>query len=125
MAGKHNRDLVASYYRSLNARDWQAFKRTLAEDVIYEISQTGERVRGLEPYLDFNATFPGDWTLEVIRLVADDAGAAGQITFCVGGQEMTGISFFEIEDGKIAHITDFWPEPYEPPKRASKWVERY
>lgn len=124
-ASEDNRDLVARYYHSLNARDWEAFKRTLAGNVVYEIPQTRERVCGLANYVDFNATFPGDWTLEVVRLITDDVGAAGQVTFRVGGQEMTGISFFTIEDGKISHITDFWPEPYAPPERLSHWVERY
>lgn len=93
--------------------------------MIYEVPQTCERVRGREAYIEFNATFPGDWTTEVVRLLADETGASGQIIFRVRGQEQIGNAFLEMEDGKIQHIFDFWPEPYEPPQRMSRYVERY
>ena len=121
---KTNRDLVLRYYQSLNARDWETFASTLALDVFYEVPQTRERVRGREHYVDFNATFPGDWTIEVVRVVADEKGAAGQILFRDGDSEATGIALFTLEGGKILRILDYWPEPYEPPKRRSPFVER-
>jgi len=122
---EYNHALVVRYWQSLNARNWQEFRSTLSNDVIYEVPQTREWIRGLEPYVDFNATFPGDWTIEVARVVADEQQASGQIMFRDGKHEQTGIAFFEISDGKIQRIVDFWPEPYEPPKRMSRWVERY
>ena len=37
-----------------------------------------------------------------------------------------GLCFFELgNDGKIALITDFWPEPYELPASRADLVERY
>jgi ketosteroid isomerase-like protein len=120
-----HRELVVRYYQSLNRRDWDALRDTLAEDVLYEVPQTRERVRGREPYVEFNATFPGEWTIEVVRVVADAEGAAGQVLFWDGDRAMTGIAFFEFAGGRIARVTDFWPEPYEPPLRASRFVERY
>jgi hypothetical protein len=97
----------------------------LHEDVVYEIPQTRERVRGRAAYVDFNATYPGDWTLEILRLVADEQGAVSQIAFRVGDQEEPGITFFEFKEGLIYRITDYWPVAYEPPLRHSRYVERY
>lgn len=122
---QENRELVVRYYQTLNDRDWDAFRSTLAENVLYEVPQTKERVRGREPYVDFSATFPGEWTVEVVRVVADGDGGAGQILFRDGDKEDTGIAFFEFSEGKISRIHDFWPEPYEPPERKSRFVERY
>jgi hypothetical protein len=34
------------------------------------------------------------------------------------------MAFFEFADGVITRVTDFWPEPYEPPGRehlAERW----
>jgi hypothetical protein len=46
--------------------------------------------------------------------------------FTVGLEEMYGISFFTGgEDGRISAITDFWPEPYEPPAGRDHLAERY
>lgn len=39
---------------------------------------------------------------------------------------MTGLCFFDFaDDGTIAAITDFWPEPYELPAGRAHLVERY
>jgi hypothetical protein len=93
--------------------------------MVYEIPQTRERVRGRAAYIDFNKTYPGEWTLALVRLIADSQQAVSQIAFRVNGQEQTGITFFEFRDGLIHHIVDFWPESYEPPLRHSTLVERY
>lgn len=121
----NNHDRIAHYYQSLSAKDWAAFASTLSSSVLYEVPQTRERIRGLESYLDFNATFPGDWTIEVLRIVANETGGSGLIRFFDEGQEFIGIAFFDIVDGLITHILDYWPEPYEPPKRYSQFIERY
>ena len=81
-------------------------------------------MRGRKAYLDFNITFPGDWTLEVVRVIADDARSAAEIVLRLDGQAMPAVVFFEFTDGLVARITDYWPEDYEPPMRVSKFVER-
>jgi hypothetical protein len=74
--------------------------------------------------------FAYDWHLTVQRIVGEGQHAASWIEFT--GQEETqpGLCFFDLgEDGTIAVITDFWPEPYElPASRAhlvAHLVERY
>ncbi|RPI77575.1 MAG: nuclear transport factor 2 family protein [Desulfobacteraceae bacterium] len=116
---------VEQYWQTLNDRDWQAFGALLHEGMVYEIPQTRERVRGKEAYIDFNKTYPGDWTLAIVHLVADQHRAVSQIAFRDDGQEQVGISFFEFKDGLICRITDFWPVAYEPPLRQSRFIERY
>jgi hypothetical protein len=93
----------------------------LHPDVVYELPQTRERVRGREAYLDFNITFPGDWTIQVSRVTADDVRGAAEIVLRV---RMPALVFFEFTDGLIARVTDYWPESYEPQVRISKFIER-
>ena len=119
------RELVEHYWQTANDRDWQAFGTLLHEDIVYEIPQTRERIRGRAAYIDFNTTYPGDWTLQIVRLVADQHQAVSQIAFRVNGEEQVGISFFEFRDGLIYRIVDFWPVSYEPPVRQSQSVEQY
>lgn len=117
-------DLIRRYWRALDARDWEALAETLAEDVVYELPQTRERVRGRAAYLDFNATFPGDWHLRPLRLVVDASGAAGKFEFLDGDLRLTAITFFDVAGGAIERLEEYWPEPYDPPARASRHVER-
>ena len=35
------------------------------------------------------------------------------------------MAFFEFADGLITRVTDFWPEPYEPPPGREHLVERW
>jgi ketosteroid isomerase-like protein len=121
------RTVVASYWSSADARDWTTFGDLLADDVVYEAPQARERVRGREAYVRFNVEgFPTDWHLTVERLIADGSEAVTWTRFVDSGKVQTGLCFFTLdEEGKIAHIVDFWPEPYEPPANRIDLAERY
>ena len=110
-------DVVATYWVAADARDWTQFGELLAEDIVYEAPQSRERVRGRDAYLRFNAEgFPGEWRIAVERIVAGERDAVSLIRLTEPGGEQPAICFFELDAaGRIARITDFWPEPYEPP----------
>ncbi len=120
------RAIIENYWAAAERRDWAAFGALLASEVVYEMPQTRERVRGREPYVRFNAEFPGDWHVDVERVVGDGRHAASWTRFRVDGSEQPGLCFFDLgADGTIERITDFWPEPYEPPPGRVHLVERY
>jgi ketosteroid isomerase-like protein len=121
---EQTRAMVRRYYDSLSERDWDAFVALLTEDVRYEMPQTSERITGKERYLRFNQEYPGDWQLSVTRLVADGSTAAATANFTVGDERMVGVTFFELDGDLISRVTDFWPEPYEPPAGREHLVER-
>jgi ketosteroid isomerase-like protein len=118
-------ELVEAFWRHANARQWDAFGGLFTDDVVYEVPQTRERVRGAANYVEFNRTWPGDWRAQVLRIVGEGDRGASWIEFRVDGTVATGISFFDLRDGRIARITDWWPEPYEPPARMTDRIERY
>ena len=118
--------VIEAYWSAANARDWDAFAALLAEDVVYEVPQTRERVRGRPRYVQFNEEYPGDWVAVVERAVGSGAHGASWTTVTVGADTMAGLSFFDLgEDGRIVRITDFWPEPYEPPPSREHLTERW
>ncbi|MEV0715299.1 nuclear transport factor 2 family protein [Asanoa sp. NPDC050611] len=115
-----------AYWAAAEARDWSAFGALLAEDVVYELPQTRERIRGKASYLQFNVEYPGDWHLTVQRVVGEQRQAATWCHFTADGEPAEALTFFEIDEaGLITAITDFWPEPYEPPAGREHLVERY
>lgn len=121
------RRVVTEYWAAADARDWDRFAALLAEDVLYEAPQSRERVRGREAYLRFNVEgFPGPWRLAVRRVVAGQRDAVSMIEFSDADGSQTGLCFFDLgEDGRITRITDFWPDPYDPPAGRSGLAERY
>ncbi|MFC0601882.1 nuclear transport factor 2 family protein [Streptomyces palmae] len=120
------RSMVESYWATAQARDWTAFADTLAVDVSYELPQTRERVLGREAVVRFNVEYPGEWSVEVERIVADDRQAVSWVRVTVGEEEEQGIGFFTAgPDGRIQSIVDFWPEAYQPPAGREHLVERF
>lgn len=119
------RENVERFWSAAEARDWTAFAGTLAEDVVYTLPQTGERISGRERYVEFNRTYPGDWHARIERVVAEPGQVATWVRVTVGEEETHALSFFtEDTSGRISTITDFWPEPYEPPAGREHLVER-
>jgi ketosteroid isomerase-like protein len=121
-------DVVAAYWAAANRRDWNAFRDLLADDVVYEGPQTRERVRGRDAYVRFNVEgFPGNWHLNVVRIIGEHRSAASWIDFTnADGTSQPGLCFFELNDeNRIARITDFWPDPYDLPAQRAHLVERF
>ncbi|MBC7941729.1 MAG: nuclear transport factor 2 family protein [Chitinophagaceae bacterium] len=119
------RRVVEQHWSTANARDWPGFAALLHPDLVYEVPQTRERVRGAAAYLEFFRTWPGDWRADVKALIVEGEQAVSTIDFAVDGETMTGISFFKLKGGSILHITDFWPSAYEPPARMTSLIERH
>ncbi|MFJ8882547.1 nuclear transport factor 2 family protein [Streptomyces sp. NPDC102402] len=125
------RAAVEAYWAAADARDWGAFAATLADDMVYDLPQSRERVLGRERCVRFNQEYPGDRHVRIERIeriVADGEGrqAAARTVVTVGEEEMHAVHFFTFDaDGRIAGVTDFWPEPYEPPAGREHLVERY
>ncbi|MGW1408559.1 nuclear transport factor 2 family protein [Streptomyces sp. NPDC002403] len=122
------RAVVETYWSAADARDWDAFAATLTDEVLYDLPQTRERIRGKERYLRFNREYPGDWCVRVERVVADGQGrqAAVRTLFTAGAEELPAVHFFVFDaTGRISGITDFWPEPYGPPAGREHLAERY
>jgi ketosteroid isomerase-like protein len=121
-------DLVRRFVETLEARDWDAWAALMHEDVVYEIPQSRERIRGRETYLRFNREFPGDWHLRVLQVVADETQGVVRFDWQLTGEETAfseAMAFFTVEDGLITTVTDYWPEAYDPPPGRGHLVERW
>ncbi len=115
-----------AYWTACDARYWDVYGSLLADDIVYEVPQTRERVRGREAYVQFNREFPGDWHVEIIKIVAAPGNAVTWTAFHLDGKTDTGIAFLEFDAaGKVVKVTDFWPDPYEPPANRAHLAERY
>lgn len=119
------KEIVAAFADRMERRDWTAFAELLAPDVVYEIPQSRERIRGREKYVTFNAEFPGDWHVEPQVIVADEQHGSLLFQWTLAGESSLAIAFFEFAGGAITKITDFWPEPYDPPPGREHLVERW
>lgn len=119
------RAAVAQVFAAFEARDWVALAAVLHEDVVYDLPQSRERIVGRERYVQFNAEYPGDWHVVPTTVVVECGHAAVRFDWRVGDEQAEGVVFYETAGGLVTRITDFWPEPYEPPPGREHLVERY
>ncbi len=122
-----NRVTIAAYVARIEARDWDGADELIHPDAVYELPQTRERITGRDGLRAFNTAYPGDWHLGLAESYADEQAGVGRLEWHVGvGDHDTAIVFFRFDgDGLITRITDWWPEPYEPPAGREHLVQRY
>ena len=123
-AQQTTRSIIELHWLYGNTRQWDRFSSLLHPDMVYEVPQTRERLRGSAAYTAMFRDWPGDWRGEIKRIVAEPVQAVSVIDFIVGAEHMTGITFFDLHEGLITHVTDVWPSDYEPPERVTP-MERY
>ncbi len=119
---------MVAYVEALEARDWDGLGDLLAPGVVYEVPQTRERVSGREAVVRFNREYPGEWHLRVREAYGDASGGAVHLGWvgAPGEEESGAVALLRFDpDGRILHITDYWPEPYEPPAERAHLVERF
>jgi len=90
-----SRAAALAYVDSTEQRDWARLAGLLAEDMVYEMPQTRERIRGRSAFLQFNREYPGDWHLALRRVVADGAYAAAWLDTRVGDEHQDACVWFE------------------------------
>ncbi len=120
------RQLIERFFEALDRRDWVGFAAVLHPEVVYEIPQSRERIRGRDRYVRFNREYPGDWHLTPTWILADGAAGVGRFEWRVGKTAPEeAFVFFDVRDGLLASVTDYWPEPYEPPPGREQLTERW
>jgi len=118
-------DVVREYWRLMATNDFMSVGAVLAPEFVLEWPQSNERIRGAVNLARMNAEYPshGPWRFEVHRIVASQAAAVSDVSVTDGVQSARAVSFFTVSDGKITHLTEFWPEPYAAPANRAHLVE--
>ncbi len=119
-------DVVRTFWRLMASNDFHSVRAVLAPAFVLEWPQSRERIRGGERFAQMNAEYPaqGRWSFRLNRLVASATEVVTDVTVADSAQTARAISFFEVRDGAITRIVEFWPEPYEPPGHRAHLVER-
>jgi ketosteroid isomerase-like protein len=107
--------VVREFWRLMATNDFAAVGAVLADGFTLDWPQSNERVRGARNFARVNSEYPanGPWRFFIERLVADAGNVVTDVAVTDGVAQARAISFFEVADGKIVSIVEFWPEPYE------------
>lgn len=99
--------------------DWERAAGHLTEDCVIDWPCTGERIVGREDFAAIQARYPtntGRWSFDIHRVVVEGETVVSEVTVTDGDQSARLVAFSTVAGGRIAHQTEYWPVPYEPPR---------
>jgi ketosteroid isomerase-like protein len=120
------RQVVEQYWQTMNTNDWEAVGALLHDEYVLDWPQSGERIRGRANFAAVNANYPapGPWHFTVHQLIADEHGAASEVTVTAPSISTPVLSFFDVRGGKIWSMREYWPDPFVATAWRAPWVER-
>jgi ketosteroid isomerase-like protein len=120
-------DIVHLYWHLMESNDFESVRTVLAESFVLEWPQSGERIRGGANFARMNREYPakGPWRFSINRLFGSGEQVVSDVNVTDGAMQARALSFFEVSEGKITRIVEFWPEPYPAPKDRAHLVERF
>jgi ketosteroid isomerase-like protein len=120
---QQNRDTLERYIQAFERGDLDAAADFLHDDYVEEYPQSGERIRGKHNWLSIVRTYPSlpkltDYSIEV----------SGELSVLEAILEYDGdrvyvCEIFEVQDGKIKRVREYFAEPFEAPEWREQWVE--
>ena len=120
-----DREVVETFWAAMGSSRFDEVIPLIGEGFVCEWPHSRERIVGRENFVEIQRIYPGTGSITVERLVEDGAGqVATQCRVEWDGTVAFAVSFFTLSDGKITHLLEWWPEPYEPPAWRAHLVER-
>lgn len=125
MTAQVNKKIVERFWAAMQTNDFKAAGEFLHDDYTLEWPQSGERIRGRANFVAINENYPahGRWQFKVHRLIAEDNEVVSDVGVTDGTVAARVITFSTVQDGKIVHQIEFWPDPFEPEAWRAKWIE--
>jgi hypothetical protein len=116
---------VREFWRLMATNDFPSVKAVLAEDFSADWPQTNEHIPTPDSFCALNAAYPaaGPWVFTLNRLIATATEAVTDVSITDGATTARAITFFTVHADKIQKITEFWPDPTQPPFPRTKWTQ--
>jgi ketosteroid isomerase-like protein len=106
---RDHRGVVARLWEAFEARDWDAAQALLHDDVIVEWPHSGERFTSADAFIEMNRRHPApNWHIHVRRIITEGDTVVSEVWVPTDTQPAFVTSFFELRDGRIAKITEYW-----------------
>ncbi len=93
------------------------------DDVIVEFPQSGERIRSKHNMHELRAHYPANLSFKILRTQGEGNFWITELIITYDGRPVNVVSIMEFKNGKIAHETHYYADPFEPPEWRSQWVE--
>jgi hypothetical protein len=125
MQEDENREALNAHWRASAAGDMAAEHVIYHDDVLCEYPQSGERILGRSNLQALRSHHPGKPSdFSVRRITGHGDLWITEYTITYKGQPAYTVSLMEFRDGKVAHETQYFADPFDAPAWRRQWVQQ-
>jgi SnoaL-like domain len=118
------RAALLRHWTASDANDFTTEYEIYREDAILDYPQSGERIRGRANIQTTRSTQPSLKRFKIGRILGSGNVWITEYILYYDEKPFHTVSIMEFIDGKVAHETQYFSEPFEPSAGRSRFVER-
>jgi hypothetical protein len=118
------RQALERHWAASDASDFEAEHDIYRDDAVLDYPQSGERIRGRRNIQESRRLQPNTKHFTVRRIVGSGDLWVTEFVLSYDGAPSYTVSIMEFRDGKVAHETQYFADPFEPGPSRAQLVER-
>jgi ketosteroid isomerase-like protein len=119
------RTSLDQHWAASAAGDLDAEHAIYHDDAVCEYPQSGEIIRGRNNLQALRGHHPGKPSgFQVRRIVGESNLWVTEYMITYQGKHAYTVSIMEFRDGKVAHESQYFADPFDAPAWRAQWVER-
>jgi ketosteroid isomerase-like protein len=118
------RAVLGQHWAASDTNDFETEHLIYHEDAVLEYPQSGERMRGRRNIQNQRASQPSKKRFIVRRIIGSGDLWITEFILTYDGKPSYTVSIMEFRDGKVAHETQYFADPFEAPAWRTQWVQQ-
>ena len=118
------RAALERHWAASDASDFETEHEIYCDDAILDYPQSGERIRGRRQIQLSRTAQPNKKQFNVKRILGRDDLWVTEFVLTYDGLPSYTVSIMEFREGKVAHETQYFGDPFDPGSSRAQWVER-
>ena len=118
------RAALIEHWAASDANDFSTEHQIYCDDAILDYPQSGERIRGRANIQASRTAQPNKKRFEIRRILGSGDVWISELILYYDGKPFHTVSIMEFRDGKVAHETQYFGEPFAPGASRSCFVEQ-
>lgn len=110
--------IVERFWHFIDQADFEQLGTVMAENAQVFLPNTCEVFKTTAKYIAFNKAYPGRWHANIERINVADDQVITTVRISAPDQDISAYvtSYFELREGKIIKITEYWGDNGNPPE---------
>src|SRR6202021_3879974 len=118
------RAALDQHWAASDANDFETEHRIYHEDAVLDYPQSGERTRGRYNIQNQRASQPSNKRFNVRRITGGGDLWVTEYILTYNGKPSYTVSIMEFRGDKVARETQYFADPFAPPRWRAQWGER-